>query len=244
MLVHARGRLTDTVVLDAIGRAVGLESTNARLRADVEDRLAEIDAPRHRLAQAVEEQHRNLRLRLEHGLDPRLAELESALEVARARYPNELGRGPLDYVREARREVASLGSGFAPRGLDRGLAVAIKELAARSPIPVTAYAASDGPALASGRAALYFVCSEALSNVAKHARASAVTVRLSSADGHVTLAVSDDGISGADHRRGTGLQGLRDRLEEVCGTLSVESPPGAGTRLWASVPDRGCHQTP
>ena len=82
---------------------------------------------------------------------------------------------------------------------------------------------------------IYFVVSEALANVAKHANASSVQVTLEQRELDVSLCVSDDGIGGADATRGSGLVGLRDRVEAVGGALTVESPPGQGTRLTVAL---------
>lgn len=84
--------------------------------------------------------------------------------------------------------------------------------------------------------AVYYVISEALTNAAKHASASAVSVDVEAAGGVVRLSVSDDGVGGADPARGSGLAGLRDRVEAVGGTLIVRSHPGEGTRLIAELP--------
>jgi signal transduction histidine kinase len=237
VLVHARGRLTDPAILDAIGRAADLASTNARLQADVERQRAEVDASRRRLAQAADEEHRSLTHRLEQVLDPRLAELEAALENTSARLTNEPDRGPLAYVRETRRDVAAMANGLAPRAMERGLSAAIAELAERFPIPVTVDAPAEVADGLAHQAALYFVCSEALSNVAKHAAASTVAIRVARNDGRVTLQIDDDGIGGAQDQDGTGLRGLSDRLEAIGGMLTVVSPTGGGTSVRASVPD-------
>jgi signal transduction histidine kinase len=84
-------------------------------------------------------------------------------------------------------------------------------------------------------AAVYFVCSEALTNVAKHARASQVGVRVERNGGLVVMEVSDDGVGGADPA-GSGLRGLVDRIQALQGRLRIESPPGGGTRLLAEIP--------
>jgi signal transduction histidine kinase len=84
--------------------------------------------------------------------------------------------------------------------------------------------------------AAYFVVSEALANVAKYARATHATVAVEQANGHVDIEVSDDGIGGADTRRGSGLRGLADRVAALDGTLTLESPPGRGTRIRARIP--------
>jgi signal transduction histidine kinase len=175
LLIHKRGSLTDAGVLQAIGRAAGLASTNARLQAEVVAQLAEVDATRLRLAEAADEVRRVLRRRLEDGLEPLLADLESAVVDASRRAPGTAGAGTVSRVREVRREIAELVSGLPPRALDRGLVPAISALAARCPVPVTLEHLAAGPAGGRAQVALYFVCSEALSNAAKHARASSVT---------------------------------------------------------------------
>ena len=87
-------------------------------------------------------------------------------------------------------------------------------------------------------AAAYFVCAEALANVAKYAQASRVSVHVAHHDSRLEVAVSDDGVGGADPNLGSGLRGLADRVEALGGRLSVESPRGAGTRLVAEIPTR------
>ena len=85
-------------------------------------------------------------------------------------------------------------------------------------------------------AAAYFVCSEALTNIAKYAHASQASVRLETGDGVLTVEVADDGAGGADPAGGSGLRGLVDRVEALGGRLRIDSPPGRGTRLTAQLP--------
>jgi signal transduction histidine kinase len=238
LLVHRRGGLAEAGVVQAIGRAAGLASTNARLQAEVVAQLAEVEASRLRLAEAADDERRILRRRIEEGLEPLLADLESAIADAERRADGgRSGAGPIAHVREVRREIAELASGLPPRALDRGLLPAISALAAGSPVPVTVEQLSAGPASGRAQAALFFVCSEALANAVKHAHAASVTVRLTSTGGWATVEVADDGVGGADPNLGTGLHGLRRRLEDLDGTLSVESPTGRGTVVRASVPE-------
>ena len=96
--------------------------------------------------------------------------------------------------------------------------------------------ASDLPPEPAVEAALYFTTAEALANVARYARASCATVRISTAGGEAAVEVADDGVGGADPRRGSGLRGLIDRVSALDGRLEIDSPPGAGTRLRAVVP--------
>jgi signal transduction histidine kinase len=83
---------------------------------------------------------------------------------------------------------------------------------------------------------VYFVCSEALANVAKHASASVVQIAVTARAGRITVEATDDGAGGADPQ-GRGIQGLADRVETLGGTLTVASAPGRGTRLTAVIPD-------
>ena len=85
-------------------------------------------------------------------------------------------------------------------------------------------------------ATLYFLCAEAFANAARHARASSVGVRVVAGASVLSVRIEDDGIGGADAERGTGLHGLRDRLEALGGSLDIDSPAGAGTRLVATIP--------
>ena len=118
---------------------------------------------------------------------------------------------------------------------EAGLAGAVSSLAEQAPVAVEVLV--PVPELpADVEAVAYFVCSEALANISKHASASRVSISVASADGRVRIAIEDDGRGGADPARGTGLRGLADRVEALGGTLSVESPTGAGTRLAAEIP--------
>ena len=132
---------------------------------------------------------------------------------------------------------ASSPPGLHPRALaEDGLAGALASLAERSPVPVElAHAAGRLPEEV--EVATYFVCSEALANVAKHASRIASSVRVEdSAPARLEIEVVDDGVGGADPSGGSGLRGLRDRVESLGGRLRVESPPGDGTRVTAELP--------
>ena len=119
---------------------------------------------------------------------------------------------------------------------EAGLGPALKALARRSAVPVE-LDLNLGPRLGQQlEAAGYYVASEALANVAKHARASVIEVRADGRDGALTLSISDDGIGGADPGRGSGIIGLKDRVEALGGTISVLSPPGHGTTLHVQLP--------
>jgi signal transduction histidine kinase len=108
-------------------------------------------------------------------------------------------------------------------------------LAERAPFPVDVTVPPERFPPAT-EAAIYFVCSEALANAAKHANASRVTIHVTRTAGRLTLEVSDDGIGGAELAAGSGLRGLRDRVETLGGHLQLESPAGSGTRILAELP--------
>jgi len=118
---------------------------------------------------------------------------------------------------------------------DRGLDAAISGLAALSPVPVTVSADLDARPTASIEAIAYFVVAEALTNVAKHARASRADVSIVRHGDVLRVVVSDDGAGGADPR-GQGLSGLADRVAGVDGTLSVHSPAGGPTVIEVELP--------
>ena len=144
-------------------------------------------------------------------------------------------RSDLDAARSQLREFAR---GIHPAILtEAGLAAALAELAERSPVPVTTNVPS-GRWPPTVEAAAYFVCSEALTNVAKYAEASQVTLVVEDGRDRVTIVVVDDGVGGADPAAGSGLRGLADRVEALGGRLRVDSPPGGGTRVTAEVPLR------
>jgi signal transduction histidine kinase len=133
-------------------------------------------------------------------------------------------------------ELRELARGLQPRALtEHGLAGALAGLAEQSPVPV-------GLSLTADRlpeeieAAVYFVCTEALANVAKYASASRVFILLAASDVAARIEVADDGVGGADLTRGSGLRGLADRVEALGGTFRLDSAPAGGTRIVAELP--------
>jgi signal transduction histidine kinase len=137
-------------------------------------------------------------------------------------------------------ELRDLARGLHPPFLiERGLGPALEGLAGRMPLPVSVAQGIEGHLPAPVEAAAYFVASEALTNVAKHAAAAEATIRTGCADGAVVIEVVDDGVGGADLAAGSGLQGLADRVEALGGSFGVDSAPGKGTRVWARIPLAG-----
>jgi signal transduction histidine kinase len=136
-------------------------------------------------------------------------------------------------------ELRRLAAGIHPAILtDRGLGPAVEALASRLPVAVSVMSSLSVRLPAPVEASVYFFVSEALTNVVKHAQASTAAVSLAAANGDLTVEVSDDGVGGARATGGSGLRGLGDRVGALDGTLDVESPPGGGTLLRATIPLR------
>jgi signal transduction histidine kinase len=139
-------------------------------------------------------------------------------------------------MRRAVRDLRELASGIHPAVLtDHGLAAALEDLTADTALPVD-LAVSEGRHPADVEAAAYFVVAEALANVAKHADARTVSVAAARENGRLVVTVADDGRGGADPLGGSGLHGLADRVAALGGSLAIDSPPGRGTRIVASLP--------
>jgi signal transduction histidine kinase len=142
-----------------------------------------------------------------------------------------------DELAQALAELRDLARGLHPAILsERGLRAALDALATRAPLPVALENEIEGRLPESVEAALYYVVSESLTNVAKYAKASKVTVSTACAGGVARVEVADDGIGGADVSGGSGLRGLADRIEALGGAFGIESDPGEGTRVWAEIP--------
>ena len=138
---------------------------------------------------------------------------------------------------EALKEIRELARGLHPTLLsDRGLGPAVEALAHRAPLPVEVGGLPAERLPEQVELAAYFVVSEALTNVAKHASATHASVTVTNGNGRLAVEISDDGVGGADIALGTGMRGLADRLAAIEGRLDVDSKPGRGTTLRASIP--------
>ena len=227
-----------------VGTRYGKEAARERaLREQVERLAADLTASRRRIVAAGDETRRQIERNLHDGIQQRLVTISLTLRGIRDTVPGDLPalRGDLDQVAQAMaetlEELRDLARGVHPAILsEAGLGTALRGLAHRSPLPVRLHLPAGGRLPAEIEATAYYVVSEAFANTAKHASASAVDVAVEAADGNVTVRVSDDGAGGADPSRGSGLTGIRDRVEAVGGTLAVHSPPGAGTVLTARLP--------
>lgn len=230
-LVHDASVLGDPRLVADVAAAARLAVANVRLQAQVRSRVAEVAASRRRIVQAADTQRRGLERRLRRSAEQRLGRVAELIA----------GSGPplaevAVGLEAARAELREFARGVHPAALvEGGLAAAVAELAKRSPVPVEVRAPS-GRLPAAVEAAAYFVCSEALANIAKYARASHASVRLETGEDVLVVEVADDGAGGADPAGGSGLRGLADRVEALGGRLGIDSPPGHGTRITAQLP--------
>jgi signal transduction histidine kinase len=230
-LIHDAAVLDDPGLVAAVASATRLAVSNVRLQAEVRARVADVEASRRRIVEAGDAQRRRLECELREGAQRRLARVAELLEACGPRLGDV--RQDLD---GARSDLAELARGIHPAVLtDGGLAVALTELVARCGIPVEVSGPMERLPEAV-EAAAYFVCSEGLANVAKHAQATRAEIVLAVESGRLVLRISDDGGGGADPARGSGLRGLADRVEALGGRLRAESPLGAGTLLIAEIP--------
>jgi signal transduction histidine kinase len=201
---------------------------------------AEVAASRARILAASDETRRRIERDLHDGIQQRLVTQALLLSGIRDRVPAQV-RADVDQVRDemaaTRKELRDLCHGVHPAILvEVGLGAAIRALARRSPLPVRVQLRADGRLPSACEITAYYVAAEAFTNAAEHANASAVDIVIEEAGGTLTVQVRDDGAGGADASRGSGLTGLRDRVEAVGGSMTVDSPAGAGTVLTVLLP--------
>jgi signal transduction histidine kinase len=204
---------------------------------------AELMSSRARIVAASDEARRRIERDLHDGAQQRLVALTFKLRSMAAAAPPEYGdvRSGIEDVAAALvgviDELREMSRGIHPAILsEAGLRPALRSLARRSAIPVTLDVPLDGRLPEPVEVAAYYVVSETLTNAAKHARASVVEVSAVLADGRLRVCVNDDGVGGADPTRGSGLVGLKDRVEAIGGTLALDSPPGHGTTVRCVLP--------
>ncbi len=229
-------------VLDPQGRDIVLVSgSDVTVRRKQDEDLR---ASRARIVDAADDARRKLERNLHDGAQQRLVALSISLRLAESKLRADpdaaaaILAGAREELVHALDELRELARGIHPAVLtDRGLGAAVDALVARSPVPVEA-AIPRHSLPAAVEAAIYYVVAEALANIAKHGQASSAQVNVWANDGIVTVTVADDGVGGADPEQGSGLKGLSDRVAALGGTLAVDSPPGAGTRVTAVLPVR------
>ena len=242
-IVHDPTLLDDPEPVREACAAAGLALENERLEAELRAKVEELRGSRARLVEVGLRQRRRLERDLHDGAQQRLVSLALLLRLARESLdstPAETGHlldRSRDELDEALNELRELARGIHPAVLsDRGLGAAVEALAHRAPLPVEVGELPAATLPEHVELAAYFVVSESLTNVAKYASATHATVAVTQGNGRLVVEVSDDGVGGADIAQGTGLRGLKDRLAAIDGRLDVDSEPGQGTTVRASIP--------
>jgi signal transduction histidine kinase len=201
---------------------------------------AELTASRRRIAATADEARRRIERDLHDGIQQRLIALSFQARAMTRRPPDELPDMAADLaegLRDASDELREVSRGIHPTILtEAGLGPALRALARRSNVPVDVDVDIDERLPAAIEAAAYYIASEALTNVAKHAQASVVQLTAAHDDGFLLLEVRDDGIGGVDAGHGSGILGLTDRAEALGGAISITSAPENGTTLSISLP--------
>ncbi|HEV7829730.1 MAG TPA: sensor histidine kinase [Pseudonocardiaceae bacterium] len=204
---------------------------------------AELAASRARIVTASDETRRQIERDLHDGVQQRLVSLALEQRSAQEMVPPDLPElhaqlsRVVDGLAGALEELQEISRGIHPAILAQGgLAPALKTLARRSAVPVELEVRADTRLPEPVKVAVYYVVSEALTNTAKHAHASAVHITVDARDDVLKLWIRDDGCGGADPTRGSGLLGLSDRVDALGGTIEVASPVGQGTTLFITLP--------
>jgi signal transduction histidine kinase len=242
-IIHDRALCEDPELVGSVAAAAGLSIENERLQAQLRARVEELRASRARIVEAGTAERRRLERNLHDGAQQRLVALSLTMRLAQSKLRSDpdaaetLLTGAQEELARALEELRELARGIHPAVLsDRGLEPALEALAGRAPVPVEIVGGPIERLSPTVEITAYFTVSEALTNVAKYARASHATVRLAREDGALVVEVRDDGVGGARAGVGSGLSGLADRVGAVEGTFSIESPPGAGTVVRAVLP--------
>jgi signal transduction histidine kinase len=246
--ISVEGRLWGVMIVASAGeplpagaeaRLAGFTELAATAIANAEAQ-AEVTASRARVVAAADQARRRIERDLHDGAQQRLVSLALLLRAAQDSLPRELDAQLDQAVAEAAGaldELREIASGIHPAILaERGLAPVLKTLVRRSPVPVDLQVHVSERLPEPVEVSAYYVITEALTNAAKHSRASTVSVQVEVVTHILLLEVRDDGAGGAGFSRGTGLAGLKDRVEALGGRIFLDSPRGAGTRLRVELP--------
>jgi len=223
-------------------RLAGFTELAATAIANAEAQAA-LTASRARIVAAADQARRRIERDLHDGAQQRLVSLALQLRGVQADVPPGAGElaqrleGVVTEVTGVLEELREIARGLHPAVLsESGLGPALRVLARRSAVPVSVDVQVAGRLPEPVETAAYYVVSEALTNAAKHAHASAAEVEVAVGDGVLQVCVRDDGSGGADFGHGSGLVGLKDRIEALGGRIWLHSPPGAGTVVQIVLP--------
>lgn len=241
-LVHDPALLDDPRRLAAAVRAASLAFDNEQLKADLQAEVAELRSSRARIVEAVDLERRHAERNLHDGAQQRLVGLALMLRLASRRAAADPAlTASLDEAAaaldDALTELRELARGLYPAVVTAsGLTGALEVLAERPGVPVDLRVDLPGALPELVEVAAYFVVSEGLTNVSKHADATGATVRVAVTDDVLEILVEDDGSGGAAPEPGSGLEGLADRVHALGGQLAITSAPGRGTTVSAAIP--------
>src|SRR3954471_7067403 len=241
-LVHDHSLLEEPDLLAAVTAAAAIAVENARLQSELRARLEELRGSRARVIDAGQRERQRLERNLHDGAQQRLIAL--SLDLGRIEQQPGADAEVRKRLDGARREIAlslselrDVARGIHPAVVSgHGLKVALESMVARAPLPVRLHVELDGRVQEPLEVAAYYVVSESLANIGKHAQATAASVNIGRENGSIVVEIVDNGIGGADTERGTGLRGLADRIEALGGRLRVWTPAGGGTRVKAEIP--------
>ena len=218
------------------------ESAESRRARALRERVDHLHDARQRIITAADAERQRIERDLHDGAQQRLVALTVMLGLAESRLASDPA-SVAQLIAQAReeaqlaiKELRELAHGIHPTLLsERGLGAALEALATRAPLPVNVSGVPAFRLPSAVESTAYFVTAEALTNVAKYAQAGHAFVHVSLEDHRLHLQVGDDGVGGADPS-GTGLRGLRDRVDALDGALEVRSPPGGGTTVRVELP--------
>ena len=241
-LLHDPALEDERELLSAVGAAAGIALENGRLQAEQKAHLEELKGSRARVIEAGQRERQRLERNLHDGAQQRLIALSLELRMLEKQVTGDADtRARLDRARQeiavSLDELRAVARGLHPAVLSgHGLEVALQSLAAGAPLSVRLHVGFEDRLPEQIEVAAYYVVSESLANIGKHADATSASIDVSRVGAIVVVEVADDGVGGADSERGSGLRGLADRVEALGGTLRVWSPAGGGTRLRAEMP--------
>jgi len=229
-------------LLNAVSAAAGIALENGRLRAELRAKLQELQSSRVRALEAGWRERQRLERNLHDGAQQRLVGISIELgslenrAMADPQLKQRLTR-TREEVSASLEELRSIARGIYPAVLSgHGLAVAVESLATSAAVPVRLEVGITERLPEAVEVAAYYIASEALANIGKHAHANTATVRVNRDGDLLVVEVSDDGIGGASITGGSGLRGLRDRAEVLGGRVLITNPAGGGTTIRAEIP--------
>src|SRR6266487_3934120 len=242
VLLHDPALEEERELLAAVGAAAGIALENGRLQAEQKAHLEELKGSRARVIEAGQRERQRLERNLHDGAQQRLIALSLELSLLEKQVAGDADASArLDQARQeiatSLDELRAVARGLHPAVLSgHGLEVALQSITANAPLSVRLNVGFEGRLPEQIEVAAFYVVSESLANIGKHARAESASIAVTRVDGTVVVEVVDDGLGGADSEHGSGLRGLADRVEALGGTLRVWSPAGGGTRLRAEMP--------